>query len=228
MIQPDLVRLSPNRSASIWLGWRAVMIHSTRSGIPGNDDWMSTLYWFSNPASGVSSHWLVGRDGRRARIVMDNRPAQHAGEHNPYTIGIELEQPTIDTPFTAEQLESAAELVRAYCADYMIPAEHILGLRNGQHGIIGHDESEQGREVGKSDPGPLFPWPSFMAMVRGEEEAMTAEERAELEALRRDVAEQQQWREVVAPLIDGLSAALGLLQVTHTGHRHSQRGKPPL
>ena len=166
MITPDVTGTSPNYSpASWWWERRAVIIHSTRSGIAGNDDWTSTLNWFARSDSHASSHWLVGRDGRTARIVPDIYPAWHAGDHNVYAFGIELEQPTIDTPFTDTQLVKAAEIVKDYALTYNIPATHISGLLQGEWGVIGHDETEGGKEHGKSDPGPMFPWEEFMEMI---------------------------------------------------------------
>ena len=41
---------------------------------------------------------------------------------------------------------------------------------NGRKGFTGHEDSTQGKQVGKSDPGDLFDWPKFIGMLRGETE----------------------------------------------------------
>ncbi len=58
-----------------------------------------TVEWFRNPASKVSAHLVIGRDGATTQMVACNRLAQHAGVSqwgslsglNRYSIGIELD-----------------------------------------------------------------------------------------------------------------------------------------
>lgn len=58
-----------------------------------------TVAWFSDPASRVSAHLVIGRDGSITQMVPCNRAAQHAGVSrwgslsglNRYSIGIELD-----------------------------------------------------------------------------------------------------------------------------------------
>lgn len=145
---------------------RWAVIHSTRSGIPGNDDWYSTVNWFANPASQVSSHLLIARDGRVGRFVADEDTAWHAGEHNPYTLGVELEQPTIDTPFTEIQLRRAAIAVCEWRGKW------------GPLSCVGHENTPQGIRIGKTDPGPLFDWTHFTELLN-----MTEEENKRLACL---------------------------------------------
>jgi N-acetylmuramoyl-L-alanine amidase len=66
----------------------------------------SSLAWFKDPASKVSAHFLIGRDGRIVQMVPLDRPAWHAGKDsqwkpkgqllpdkglNFYSIGIEFD-----------------------------------------------------------------------------------------------------------------------------------------
>jgi len=50
---------------------RLIVIHATRSGIPNNDDWTSTINWFANPSAQASSHRLYDTDGTVGAFVDD-------------------------------------------------------------------------------------------------------------------------------------------------------------
>src|SRR5689334_7799000 len=93
MIAPDLTRLSPNvNAAPMPAGTRCVIIHATRSGVSMNPtEFDGTLNYMATPGT-TSSHWVIARDGRKARVVPDNRQAWHAGSDNDNAWGIELEQ----------------------------------------------------------------------------------------------------------------------------------------
>lgn len=159
MIDPDVTRPSPHFNPTAPTQ-RLVVIHSTRSGTSNNpNEFEGTLNWFSRTDSQVSAHWVIGRDGRKARIVPDGQQAWHAGEHNAGW-GIELEQGVSDDGFTAPQLAALTEVCAGYVLDFGVPPIHTLDA--AQIGFIGHEETAQGRRVGKSDPGPLFPWDAFL------------------------------------------------------------------
>ena len=123
-------------------------MHSTR-GRQGdlNLEYQATLNWFRSQASQNSSHTVIGYfEGQHARIVDDNLSAWHAGEHNPYSLGVELVQPTRDHAFSDWQY---AELNR------------LIGWWKSQHAIeqvLGHEQTPQGVRVGKTDPGYMFDW----------------------------------------------------------------------
>jgi len=163
MIEPDVTRLSPNFSASPPTQ-RLVVIHATRSGTSNNpSEFDGTLNWFGRTDSQVSSHWVIGRDGRKARVVADGQQAWHSGEHN-VGWGIELEQGVSADGFTPPQLAALTEVCAGYVLDFGVPAVHTLDA--GQPGFIGHEETKQGKRVGKSDPGSLFAWDAFIAGLR--------------------------------------------------------------
>jgi N-acetyl-anhydromuramyl-L-alanine amidase AmpD len=163
MIEPDVTRLSPNFSASPPTQ-RLVVIHATRSGKSMNPtEFEGTLNWFSRTDSQVSAHWVIGRDGKKARVVSDGQQAWHAGEHN-VGWGIELEQGVSDDGFTKKQLASLLDVCAGYVLDFGVPPVHTLDA--GQIGFIGHEETKQGKRVGKSDPGPKFDWNDFIADLK--------------------------------------------------------------
>lgn len=128
---------------------------------------------------GVSTHYLIGRNGEIYRLVDENRVAYHAGKGslpgfpgyenrlNEYSIGIELM--AIGTrdemlPFFPSQ---AYDLISPSNIGYTdaqyrslnllldeIIKSHPLIVRDRQH-VVGHDEYAPGR---RTDPGRLFDW----------------------------------------------------------------------
>jgi N-acetyl-anhydromuramyl-L-alanine amidase AmpD len=139
---------------------KGVVIHATRGGKSMNPtEFQGTLAWFKNPDSQVSSHWVISRTGTKARVVPDTEQAWHAGKHNATHFGIELESAVESDGFTNDQILACAEVCRAYAKDYGIPTVHDF------LGFIGHQETPQGIEAGKTDPGNKFPWQGFIALL---------------------------------------------------------------
>lgn len=70
-------------------------------------------------------------------------------------------------------LRNAAAWVRDRCAQYGIAVRKIgaADLRADRDGICGHaDTSAAWGETDHTDPGPNFPWPEFIALIKGNEE----------------------------------------------------------
>ncbi len=164
MIQPVITRLSPNINIGPMPSTtRTVIIHATRSGTSMNPtEFMGTLNYMSQVGT-VSSHWVISRTGITARVVNDNREAWHAQEDNDNAWGIELEQGVEDDGFTDAQMTVLVAVCRGYRDDFGVPAIHAINSTIG--GFIGHQETAQGIRNGKSDPGHLFPWPSFIGAL---------------------------------------------------------------
>lgn len=108
---------------------------------------------FLDPRSRVSSHFLVGTDGRLWQFVSLDDRAWHAGASrlhgrwalNRTSVGIEITGNGNAHPFTPAQLRTAARLVGVLVAMYDVPAPWIAG-----HEHVAPDR--------KNDPGRLFPW----------------------------------------------------------------------
>ncbi|HET6554491.1 MAG TPA: N-acetylmuramoyl-L-alanine amidase [Dyella sp.] len=106
----------------------------------------------ANSGGPVSSHYLVGNDGRVYQLVADDKRAWHAGagrwgtitDVNSASIGIELDNDG-HSPFTPTQIASLLRLLTDLTDRLHIPRTQI----------IGHEDLAPGR---KDDPGPLFPW----------------------------------------------------------------------
>jgi AmpD protein len=114
-------------------------------------------FYASIAGTKVSAHFLVRRDGGLIQFVPCAMRAWHAGESawkgrarcNDFSVGIEVEG-SGKVSFTDAQYERLARLTRALRARYPIAD------------IAGHSDIAPGR---KSDPGPLFDWARYRAMV---------------------------------------------------------------
>ena len=128
----------------------------------------ATLNWFSLDHANVSSHWVISAT-EKVRVVHDNDKAWHAGTHNSSAFGIELTQPTSDRAYQDGHYKNLVEVCQTYVA-MGVPIVFKDNFANGQQGFTGHEDSQQGKSVGKSDPGDIFDWNRFFNMLRGTEE----------------------------------------------------------
>ena len=112
-----------------------------------------------------SIHYIVGHDGRLATVVPERHGAWHAGTGagregaNLNAVGIELVQPTADTPYPEALIARAVSLVAEICHRHDIPARRTRD--DAQPGIHHHSDLT----AGKSDPGPLWPSEAFIGRV---------------------------------------------------------------
>jgi len=124
-----------------------IILHHT-----GESSFVRALATLTDPASGVSAHYLINRDGRIAQLVDERDRAWHAGvsrwgpitDVNSASIGIELDNDGA-SPFPAVQIKALIALVHDLMTRYKI--DH----RN----VIGHADVAPHR---KDDPSVLFPW----------------------------------------------------------------------
>lgn len=112
---------------------------------------------------------MADAEGGLTPVVGVMYSAYHAGMHNPYSVGVELTQPFADTPYTDGHYAAAALAFRftndwlRYLNQPPIPA--VLAVSSAGRGCIGHEDTQQGIEAGKTDPGPQWDWPRFLAML---------------------------------------------------------------
>ena len=124
-----------------------VILHHTT-----NDTAARALATLTSPVTGVSAHYLVGRDGRIVQLVDERMRAWHAGasswggtgDINSASIGIELDN-NGEEPFAEAQITTLIALLADLRERYKIPAANVLG-----HGDIAPRR--------KVDPSHLFPW----------------------------------------------------------------------
>jgi hypothetical protein len=121
----------------------------------------SAVAWFTNPASRVSAHYLIGKDGQIAYFVDEANAAWHAGKSrwqgvtvidgslNDASIGIELENRNNGSdPYPEAQYQAALALSQ------QIVARHGIARAN----VVRHLDISPGR---KTDPRG-FPWDRFV------------------------------------------------------------------
>ncbi|MFN4099358.1 MAG: N-acetylmuramoyl-L-alanine amidase [Pararhodobacter sp.] len=105
-----------------------------------------------DPAAQVSSHYLIGRDGRVWQLVDEDQRAWHAGagewlgasDVNSRSIGIELDNDG-KSPFSAPLMNALEPLLAGILTRWAIPPA----------GVIAHSDMAPGRKI---DPGPRFDW----------------------------------------------------------------------
>jgi N-acetylmuramoyl-L-alanine amidase len=112
--------------------------------------------WLCDPASEVSSHYLVHENGRIVQMVRESDRAWHAGKSswqgqtdiNSCSVGIEIVNPGHAFGYKAfprQQVAAVITLCRDIVARHRIRPERVLG----------HSDVAPGRKV---DPGEKFPW----------------------------------------------------------------------
>ncbi len=146
---PVIVRPSPNFDER---RPNYVVLHYT-----SNDSAEPALRTLTDPASKVSAHYLIARDGKTLALVDERARAWHAGvsywggdrDVNSASIGIELDNSGKEE-FAAPLLDSLYALLADLKARYAIPAANF----------IGHSDVAPRR---KPDPGALFPWRELAA-----------------------------------------------------------------
>ena len=124
-----------------------VILHHT-----SNDSVETALRVLTQRAPGVSSHYLIGRDGKIFQLVDDRQRAWHAGvsywgghrDLNSASIGIELDNNGRE-PFAEPMIQSLLVLLTDLKKRFSIPAANF----------IGHSDVAPGRKV---DPSAFFPW----------------------------------------------------------------------
>ena len=129
-----------------------VILHHT-----SNDTLERALKTLTTPTRAVSSHYLIGRDGRLLQLVDENHRAWHAGlswwggqtDMNSGSIGIELDNNGAE-PFPDRQIDTLITLLQDIQARHRIPRANILS----------HTDVAPGR---KADPSAFFPWQRLAA-----------------------------------------------------------------
>jgi N-acetylmuramoyl-L-alanine amidase len=94
-----------------------------------------TMNIFLTPARRVSAHFVVGRDGRVVQMVPIERRAWHAGSSvldnvgsvNNFSVGIEMVNLNDGKdPYTPEQMEAVAGIIRLVRSRYDVPDARIV------------------------------------------------------------------------------------------------------
>lgn len=153
----------------------AIVIHTAECGEHMQAAENVGAFFAGSQAPKASAHYGVDADSV-VRYVAEGDEAWHAGPVNPWTIGIELAGKAGQTAeqweddYSKATLARAAKLVAGLCSRYSIPiVRPELGeIMNRASGIYGHADVSKayGSKGGHWDPGPSFPWQSFLEMVK--------------------------------------------------------------
>lgn len=143
----------------------AVVIHTTEGTYAG------AISWFQNPASQVSAHYVISSTGEITQMVALEKRAWHATYYNDRSIGIEMAGYANDpNTWTPENIQALEDLVAWLCDQYGIlvfhPTDNAYDYPNDvmdTPGIVAH---AQVQPWNKTDPGPYFPWDTFIPEVQ--------------------------------------------------------------
>lgn len=186
---PIPYQASPNKGGLL-ADHKFIVIHYTEG-----QSAVGAVEWLTNPASQVSAHLVIGRDGSTTQLVPFSTIAWHAGTStwegftklNRYSIGIELDNAG---RMSRKANKWMSGFGKVYPDDQVIAAVHKFGKRQyGWHTftpgqiqatvdickllvatydfkeIVGHDDIAPQR---KWDPGPAFPMDDVRKRVFGQ------------------------------------------------------------
>lgn len=169
-----IVIASPNRHVGRLSPIRVVVIHTVESGEDGGVA-EAVAKAFADPARQASAHITVDTDSE-VRSVQDKDTAWAAPGANADGLQLELAGRAGQTtgqwtdPGSKAILERGAQVVAAWCKAYSIPAVHLTDGQLGggrTKGIVGHVQvSTVFKRSNHWDPGPDFPWGTFLARVQ--------------------------------------------------------------
>jgi N-acetyl-anhydromuramyl-L-alanine amidase AmpD len=118
---------TPNKQTNRIKPEAIVLHHSDGSYLGGCE-------WIANPASKVSYHVLIARDGRRTVFAEDTDRCWHAGKSswlgrpdlNSWSLGVSWEGNTYDRPLEEAAMDSAIEYLAPRMKKWGIPMTSIL------------------------------------------------------------------------------------------------------
>jgi N-acetylmuramoyl-L-alanine amidase len=127
---PETKATTPNKS-SRKIAPQAIVLHHSGGSYNGG------VSWIKNPASKVSYHCLIARDGRRTVFGKDTDRMWHAGvssykgkkDANSWSIGVSFEGDSYKEPLSEEMIESAIEYIKPRMKEWGIGLDMVLDHR---------------------------------------------------------------------------------------------------
>ncbi len=124
----DERRVSTPNKGSKAIKPEAIVLHHSDGSYRGG------VAWISNPASKVSYHVLIARDGRRTVFANDTDRAWHAGRSNwmgrpdlnSWSLGVAWEGDTYDYPLGEDAMASAIEYLAPRMKKWGIPMNMVV------------------------------------------------------------------------------------------------------
>ncbi len=141
---PEKLLNTPNVSRGKRIKPQAIVLHHTSGSYAGS------VAWCMNPASRVSYHCIVAKDGRRSTLADPDERTWHAGRSewrgkrdlNSWSIGAAFEGDTYKRPLSEDEMASMAE--------YLLPLMKQYNLALGD--VTDHRTVSPGR---KDDLNPV-------------------------------------------------------------------------
>jgi hypothetical protein len=164
---------------------RFIEIHAVRGDTTPALQKQSALNWVQSPLNkqdgwGSSFSHVIGTDGSQGTVLDDNQqPTYSAGFGGPnstyaidwYGISYELAQSPAQEPFSDAIYDRLAKEVAVDCLRYGIPPVMIAVFDQSgavPTGIVRHDRCQNGRILGKTDPGDQFDEARFIRQLKAE------------------------------------------------------------
>jgi hypothetical protein len=167
---------------------RLVVIHSTRGDTTQELQYSATKNWLMSPGNnqggwGGSTNRIISHEGQMCVCWSDDMSPTYSagfgfeGSHwaiDWYAVSFELAQRTFSEEFAEPTLARTAREVALLCAKYSIPPvwlDHVDQTGAVPVGITGHETTDNGRRLGKTDPGSdlsaggRFDAPAFIQRV---------------------------------------------------------------
>ena len=222
----ECCQLSPHRSSREGQGISLIVVHQTGSKNPIE----TTMDWFANPNSKVSSHFVISRDGIIGQCVFTQWAAWHAGKSsflgatgcNLFSIGIELCNDGKE-PFPEAQLTALEKLIadlRAGFGDLPLVGHREICMPSTRKPTDPHDGFPVGRFRPAHPVWDRFTGPNdwdYRKIVLSEPESISVEQpagafsTAERQRMRNDLQERkaQRFEEELTALINSCSQENG-------------------
>ena len=156
---------SPNFNSRGGTKIDAIVIHTTE------ESYAATVSEFQTPSSQVSAHYINNSDGTITEMVDPANRAWHATYYNSRAIGIEnVGFAGQASTWNDKNIPSLEHLVAYLAYTYKIPVVHPTDNADdypnnilNEPGIVAH---AQVQPWDRTDPGPYFPWATFIPAVQ--------------------------------------------------------------
>jgi N-acetyl-anhydromuramyl-L-alanine amidase AmpD len=128
---PEKLLNTPNVSQGRRIAPKAIVLHHTSGSYAGS------VAWCMNPASRVSYHAIVAKDGRRSTLADPDERTWHAGvsswrgkrDLNSWSIGAAFEGDTYKRPLGEDEMASMAEYLEPLMRLYRLTLDDVTDHR---------------------------------------------------------------------------------------------------
>ena len=152
----------------------ALLWHCTRGGqnYDGYLETQAAINWFTSPANKIQdprypdyagiSNVLIGPDSIVEVVPLHLASAWSSHPSDEHAISIEVAQSNLNQPIEQATIENCIRFSAWAGLTYSIPTGRVYPVDDWHWtGEAGHEDTQQGRSQGKSDPGSLF-WELYL------------------------------------------------------------------